>query len=200
MSGASLLEVLATGRERGFVGPTPFEDQVAHAEGFVAALEGVVGRVVDLGSGGGLPGLVVAVRRPDLDVVLVDAVERRCTFLAEAIERLGLIRASTWHGRAEDLGRGPLRGSAGAVTARSFGPPAATAECAAPLLQVGGVLVVSEPPDERERWPGEGLALLGLEPRSTVAEPFHYRVLVQRELCPERFPRRPGLPFRRPLF
>ena len=55
------------------------------------------------------------------------------------------------------------------MTARSFGPPAATAECAAPLLAVGGLLVVSEPPDGPDRWPADALAALGLEPSDSTS-------------------------------
>jgi len=91
------------------------------------------------------------------------------------------------------------------VTARSFGPPAVVAECAAPLLRTGGWLVVSEPPDQSDeeaarRWPAEPLAQLGLRPGERLQAAFDYRVLSQAEPCPERFPRRNGVPARRPLF
>jgi 16S rRNA (guanine527-N7)-methyltransferase len=90
------------------------------------------------------------------------------------------------------------------VTARSFGRPAVTAECAAPLLKTGGWLLVSEPPsDERTeapRWPPEPLLQLGLVPEEQAREEFEYQVLRQREACPDRFPRRIGVPAKRPLF
>src|SRR5690606_21759798 len=103
-------------------------------------------------------------------------------------------------GRAEEVGRSRWRGRAEAVIARSFGPPAATAECAAPLLRGGGLLVVSEPPDDVDRWPAAGLAALGLVVGPRVAEDATVQVLVQQEVCPDRFPRRVGLPAKRPLF
>jgi len=104
-------------------------------------------------------------------------------------------------GRAEDVGRGPWRGAADAVVARSFAAPAATAECAAPLLRAGGRLVVSEPPEaDPERWPVAGLDLLHLElgPRSPGSP--YTQTLYQRATCPDRFPRRNGQPAAHPLF
>lgn len=102
-----------------------------------------------------------------------------------------------------------LRGDFDGVLARSFGRPAVVAECGAPLLRVDGWLVVSEPPaapagtdgsDEGPRWPAEPLRLLGLEAVELVHEGFEYRTFRQRTPCPERFPRRNGVPAKRPLF
>jgi 16S rRNA (guanine527-N7)-methyltransferase len=101
------------------------------------------------------------------------------------------------------------------VLARSFGRPAVVAECAAPLLRPGGWLVVSEPPGsspedrpdlpsdppgEGPRWPAEPLGQLGLTPDQLVHEEFDYQTLRQADPCPERFPRRDGVPAKRPLF
>ena len=88
------------------------------------------------------------------------------------------------------------------VTARGFGPPAVTAECAAPLLAVRGRLVVSEPPEEDDRrWPTKALAELGLRPSGRLEQAFaRFQVLRQEQLCPVTFPRRSGVPAKRPLF
>jgi 16S rRNA (guanine527-N7)-methyltransferase len=75
-----LLGLLARARDLGFFGPGPVLDQLAHAEAFVSAIAARPGPVLDLGSGGGLPGLVLAVRRPDLEVVLVDSAAKRVAF------------------------------------------------------------------------------------------------------------------------
>ena len=82
------------------------------------------------------------------------------------------------------------------------------AECAAPFLRTGGWLVVSEPPGEpqggpgagHERWPAPVLSQLGLEPTEFISGEFGYQVLRQLDLCPERFPRRDGVPAKNPLF
>jgi 16S rRNA (guanine527-N7)-methyltransferase len=97
------------------------------------------------------------------------------------------------------LGRGALRATFDAVLARSFGPPAATAECGSPLLHVGGELMVSEPPQDDQRWSAE-VSQLGLEVGRRVGSTPVVQTLRQITLCPERFPRRDGLPAKRPLF
>lgn len=195
-----LLTVLERSRALGFLGPGPVVEHIEHAGGFIAELSGVTGLVIDLGSGGGVPGLVVAVARPDLRLVLVDAMAKRCRFLEDACRELGLTAVEVVQGRAELVGRGPLRGQADAVIARGFGLPAVTAECAAPLLRVGGHLIVSEPPDGQDRWPVAPLADLGLRPdRRTTSSPI-LQVLTQATGCPDRFPRRDGMPGKRPWF
>ncbi len=162
---------------------------------------------MDLGSGGGLPGLVVAADWPGVTVTLLEANGRRAAFLRRAVERLGLeIRVSVLEERAEVSGRDPgSRAGFDGVLARSFGRPAVLAECAAPLLKAGGWLLVSEPPratddGQAPRWPAEPLRQLGLEPAEVIHEDFEYRILRQRELCPDRFPRRNGVPAKKPLF
>ncbi len=195
----TLLAQLERSKALGFLGPGPVEDHVAHASGFLEALVGLRGRVVDLGSGGGVPGLVVAQQRPDLELILVDAMGKRCRFLEEAAHAMGG-GITVVEGRAEVLGRGALRGTADVVLARSFGPPAVTAECAAPLLRVGGILLVSEPPGDTGRWPEGGLAQLGLVPDRRVDSTPAIQILRQVTACDERFPRRDGMPAKRPLF
>jgi 16S rRNA (guanine527-N7)-methyltransferase len=196
-----LLEQLERARTLGFLGPGPVLDHLEHAQGFLTALTEVTGRVVDLGSGGGVPGFPVALARPDLHLVLVDASAKRCAFLESATAALGLAdRCAVVLGRAEVVGRGDLRGTADAVLARSFGSPAATAECAAPLLRVGGHLVVSEPPQGDDRWPSAGLRPLGMAPLARSISGPRIQVLLQERVCSDEFPRRDGVPAKRPLF
>jgi 16S rRNA (guanine527-N7)-methyltransferase len=161
---------------------------------------------VDLGTGGGLPGLVLAVLGgPDRRWRLVDANRRRCAFLRGAVEDLGLAaRVEVVEDRAEVVGRQPEhRGRADVVVVRSFGAPAVVAECAAPLLAVGGRLLVSEPPDGTilNRWPAEALAELGMS-AAVLHEGggAHLAAMTQLRPCPDRYPRRVGVPAKRPLF
>jgi len=161
------------------------------------------GVVFDLGSGGGLPALPCALAAPASSWVLVESQLRRVDHLVSACRRLGLTdRVDVVHARAEDAGRDPgLRGTADVVTARSFGPPAVVAECAAPLLKVGGRLLVSEPPETPHRWPVAGVAALGLSPADArVADGYGFVELRQGASCPTEFPRRPGIPGKSPLF
>lgn len=195
-----LLAQLERARALGFLGPGPVGEHIDHAAGFLDALDGVTGTVVDLGSGGGVPGLIIAVARPDLQLVLLDATAKRCRFLDQAVAALG-VRATVVEGRAEVVGHSARRGAADAVVARAFGGPGATAECAAPLLRVGGVLLVSEPPEPAaDRWGAQGLRTLGLSLGSRSAQFPVVQTLHQTERCPATFPRRDGLPSKRPLF
>ncbi len=207
-----MLGVLEEARRRGFLGPGPVEVHLGHAAGFAAAVtrawespaDQSLGRAADLGSGAGVPGLPLALLLPATRWLLVESSARRAAFLREAVRTLDLgHRVVVVEARAEDVGRRHSdRGRYDLVVARGFGPPAVVAECGAPLLGVGGQLVVSEPPGgDPGRWPAKGLALLGLAtgPLVTTEGPA-YQVLVQTGPCPSRFPRRVGVPGKRPLF
>lgn len=161
------------------------------------------GRVLDLGSGGGLPGLVIATARPGLDLTLLEARQRACRFLREAVSDLGRPDVAVVEARAEEAARrADLRETFDAVVARSFGPPPVTAECAVGFLRAGGHLVVSEPPGEGDgsRWPADGLDRLGLgaAQRGGAAEGSY--VVLEKIRCDARWPRRVGIPAKRPLW
>ena len=155
---------------------------------------------VDLGTGGGVPGLVLATLTSNR-WVLVDRGDRRCTFLRWAVRELGIADRVEVHAMdAVSVARGDLRGRAGLVTARSFAAPGPTAECAAPLLALDGVLVVSEPPGgdggSWNRWDPEALDQLGMVDLGGWRHGgAGYRAMRSTGTCPSRFPRR----FRRQL-
>lgn len=204
---ATLRACLALSQERGAIGPDALERHIVHAAAFAAVVEALgppPDRFVDLGSGGGLPGLVLAALWPAASGVLLDGRTERVRMLAEHVAALGWgERVTARAERAEDAGRGPLRGSFAVTTARGFAPPAVTAECAAPLLSTGGLLVVSEPPADTappDRWSEEGLAALGLERCPIPETGYSFAAFRQTHPCPERFPRRVGVPAKRPLF
>lgn len=159
-----LLETLRLAQRFGVLGSRPVEEAVAHARAFTDALEPVHGRVVDLGAGGGLPGLVVAVEREDLEVVLIDRRQKRTDLLQRAVTKLQL------DGRVavvcDDARRLPVLYPGGfhGVTARGFGPPEVTLAVAAACLAPGGLIVISEPPTG-DRWDPELILRLGLTMR-----------------------------------
>jgi 16S rRNA (guanine527-N7)-methyltransferase len=205
-----LIEVLERSRGLGFLGRGVVRVHVDHATGLAAGIGPTPAQFLDLGSGGGVPGLVLARRWPESRAVLLDARERRCRFLREAVRDLDLDgRVVVVWARAEEAGhRDYLRGAFDLVVARGFGPPAVTAECGAPFLRVGGTLAVSEPPDDGDsgappdapRWAAPGLARLGLAVGRSWTDGFRYQALDQVEPCPERYARNPGVPAKRPLF
>jgi 16S rRNA (guanine527-N7)-methyltransferase len=197
-----LWHVMDRSQELGFLGPGAVAQQIRHAEAWLPVVPPTC-RVLDLGSGGGLPGLVIAWGRPDLDVTLLDAGTRRCEFLKWAVEELGL-QTTVRHGRAEALAL-ELRGCFDVVVARSFAPPPVTAECAAPFLRHHGILIVSDrmldDAGVELRWPEAGLAQLGMRRGERhLGDGTALLVLHQDEECPERFPRRDGVAAKRPLF
>jgi 16S rRNA (guanine527-N7)-methyltransferase len=207
-----LIQVLLEARTAGFLGPGPIEPHLDHAAGFLTLARRLSAdvptgpRLLDLGSGGGLPGLVIATEWPTAALVLLDANERRTDFLRQSVRRLDLEdRVTVVHQRAETCGRDPeYRGTFDGVVVRSFGAPGVVAECSAPFLKTGGWLIVSEPPGTIEvggaRWPAEAVAQVGLATGEFAREGFGYQVLYQREPCPERYPRRNGVPSKSPLF
>ena len=202
-----LSRALEESRARGFLGPQPIEPQIIHAEGFAKCWEALretpPARLLDLGSGGGLPGLVL-VERWGCSGVFLDSMTKRSTFLGEALlwpeapQNCDVVNA-----RAEEAARWPeMDGQFDLVTARSFGPPAVTAECAVRFLSVGGVLIVSEPPSERteDRWNPSGLGILGLKAQGRSRYGAGYEVLVKVRPTDKQFPRPVGTPKKKPLF
>jgi 16S rRNA (guanine527-N7)-methyltransferase len=206
----ALRSVLDEARDLGFLGPGPVRRQHEHALDLARAIGGCRGRLLDLGTGGGLPGLVLFDEWSATTGVLLDAQRRRCEFLTRAVVALELAdRVAVTCGRAELLARDPaLRGQFDLVTARAFGPPAVSAECAVGFLGPGGELVVTEPPaavgtegEGTPRWDPDGLAALGfLETRALrVADTGAMRMRLSRP-ADERWPRRDGVPAKRPLW
>jgi hypothetical protein len=186
---AAVQDALLDAQARGFLGPGPVEAAVAHARSFVDAV-GDATSILDLGSGAGLPGLVVAAACPAARVTLLDASERRTDWLRRVVTRFGWDeQVQVVLDQAEVVGHDPRwRTSQAAVVARSFAPPLVTAECAAAFLTEGGRLVVSEPPaPDASRWPADDLDYLGLQ---TIPWPDRrVMVLVQVRPCPVDVPR-----------
>jgi 16S rRNA (guanine527-N7)-methyltransferase len=197
---------LEDARKRGMVGPGPVAAHLDHAEALAANVDDDFhGRFLDLGSGAGVPGLILLAVWPRATGVLLDARRRRCSFLESSLQDLDLgDRGSVACGRAEELARdGEFRGKFELAVARGFGGPATTAECAVGFLEEGGRLAVSEPPGEADpgRWPKEGLQRLGLRgPELRGGAGRGVAVLTAAGPPRERWPRRTGVPGRRPLW
>jgi 16S rRNA (guanine527-N7)-methyltransferase len=139
-------QILATdGVTRGLIGPREvpriWDRHLANCAVLTELLP-LNARVVDVGSGAGLPGVVLAIRRPDLHVDLVDSLQRRIDFLDEVVGRLDLAEsARVVHGRAEDAGTVAAVGDAEWVTARAVAPLDRLVRWCLPLLRPGGQLL-----------------------------------------------------------
>ncbi|MGH9021059.1 MAG: RsmG family class I SAM-dependent methyltransferase [Acidimicrobiales bacterium] len=207
MAASWLEETLGGSRARGFLGPGPLEPQILHAKGFAAVWEAdhdaPPSSYLDLGTGGGLPGLVLA-ERWACEVVLLDSMAKRVAYLEESLGKPGAAPGvEVVLGRAEVVARNDdFAGRFELVTARSFGSPAVTAECAARFLRLHGWLVVSEPPTSEgdSRWPEAGLERLGLALGPRVSSGATYQVVRKVAATPDEFPRGVGRPSKRPLF
>ncbi len=129
------------GVERGLIGPSEAAriwDRHLLNSAAVAELVPAHCEIADLGSGAGLPGVVLAILRPDAHVVLVDPMARRTAFLAECAERLGLTNVTVRRGRAEELA-GQIE--ADLVTARAVASLDKLAGLAAGLARPGGTVL-----------------------------------------------------------
>ena len=149
-----LWAVLREGQRVGAIGPLAVDEAVEHSIRFVDALADEATRVIDIGSGGGLPGLVIGWCRRDLRVTLVDRRSSRTDFLRRAVQRLGLEQGTAViTADVRELAQRSAHAKAyDAVTARSFGPPDLTVRMALPLLKMGGEILISDPPGP-PRWP-----------------------------------------------
>jgi 16S rRNA (guanine527-N7)-methyltransferase len=165
-------------------------------------------RCLDLGSGGGVPGLVLALARPDRRWVLVDSVRKKADVLRGFVASLGIGNVEVVAERAEILGREPAhRERHDVVTARACAALPVLAEYALPLLAIGGTLVAWKGPianDELDAGRAAAAACGGSAPsvhRPEFAALGDHRLVIIAKESPtaERYPRRPGEPARRPL-
>jgi 16S rRNA G527 N7-methylase RsmG len=150
-----LLAALAVIQARGAIGERSLDDAVGHADRFVELIPPGARTLVDLGSGGGLPALVIAWRRPDITVTMVERRATRADLLRRATISLGLVEG-TWVLEV-DVAKvcEDVPNSFDVVTSRSFGDVPTTTRFIDCLLSDGGVALVSEPPNDRsELWSG----------------------------------------------
>ena len=167
------------------------------------------GSLLDVGSGAGFPGLPLKLAWPGLSVTLVESVGKKAAFLRHVVDVLGLGGVQVEAGRAETLAHDTrLRESFDVVTARAVAHMAALAELTLPFCKTGGVVVAQKKAgiDDELREAERAIAALGgaLERIELVddVEPGAPRWLVvvrKTAPSPERYPRRPGIPAKRPL-
>jgi 16S rRNA (guanine527-N7)-methyltransferase len=158
------------------------------------------GPVVDVGSGGGSPGIPIAWARPDLRVDLLEAQRRKCAFLQRLVPDFPNVRVVCV--RAEVFGRGEGREAYGTAVAQALAPAPVALEWCLPLVRTGGLVVLlagetdlagaAEAARAVGGGPPEAVPLVGSERRRLL-------LVHKADPTPEGFPRRPGLARKRPL-
>ncbi|MEE8472003.1 MAG: 16S rRNA (guanine(527)-N(7))-methyltransferase RsmG [Dehalococcoidia bacterium] len=165
--------------------------------------------LLDLGTGAGMPGVPLKILRPDIELVLLDSVAKKTAFLQHLVGCLGLEGVEVVTGRAEELGNLPqYREAFDAVTSRAVARLPALAELGLPLCRIGGLLIAQKKGDideEIER-ASRAIAVLGGTLREVkkvyleeLGEERSLVVIEKISPTPPGYPRRPGLPARRPL-
>jgi 16S rRNA (guanine527-N7)-methyltransferase len=167
-----------------------------------------VKNLADVGSGGGLPGMVLAIARPELSITLIEATGKKARFLREAAEQLQLANVTVVNDRAENVGQDRRhRQRYDRVAARAVGPMRVLLELTLPLVKTGGRLLAMKGAQVAEelRDAGDALMLLGggqvelyealpgLDDEAVLVE------VVKDQATPRQYPRRPGMPKQQPL-
>ncbi len=162
--------------------------------------------LVDVGSGGGLPGLPLKIARPHIEVTLVEADSGKAAFLVQACARLGLTGVEVLARRAEEVGHEPrYREWFDVAVARALAPLPVLAELCLPLVRIGGRLLAQKTHKEEVDAAEHAIRLLGGSLESVTRAPSAGRstgtvvVISKLRATPPAYPRRPGLPARKPL-
>jgi 16S rRNA (guanine527-N7)-methyltransferase len=165
-------------------------------------------RVVDIGSGAGLPGIPIAIARPDLHVSLLESHEKKCDFMRRVAAELGLERVQVLEGRAESVVAEPgQRAAYDLAIARAVAPLPVLVEYALPFLRVGGHLAATKGSAAEREITEAAMALRELGGEIGTSLPFippegrAQMLIVVRKIAPTpaRFPRRVGVASKRPL-
>lgn len=167
-----------------------------------------VGKMADLGTGAGFPGIPLKIMNPQLEVTLVDALQKRITFLELLIQRLELKQIRAVHARAEEIGQDrEHREKYDLIVSRAVAKLPVLAEYCLPLIKKGGSMIAYKGPEgEQEVALAErALAILGGQIkeilRRQLPDGSERRLVVIEKiaLTPEKYPRRPGSPAKKPL-
>jgi 16S rRNA (guanine527-N7)-methyltransferase len=176
--------------------------QIAAGDVLLAVPWTGIGRVVDIGSGGGLPAIPLAVAMPQVHFTLLEANARKCAFLEQVAAALKLTNVAVAAGRAEELGRQPaLREQFDRAISRAAAPPAVLLELALPFVRPGGDLIAQVSPVDPQLLEPAARLLGGGSPRLEHPGDGAASLLVVPKLgpTPPGFPRRTGVPNRKPL-
>jgi 16S rRNA (guanine527-N7)-methyltransferase len=166
-------------------------------------------RLIDVGTGAGFPGLPLKIVCPGLCLTLVEATQKKVSFLGHLVQRLGLRDVKALHGRAEELGQqSDAREQYDWAVARAVAEMASLVEYLLPLVRIGGKALAQkgENAPAEVHAAAEAIHLLGGQVEQLVpvhlhglAETRYLVVLKKVAATPAKYPRRPGMPTKRPL-
>ncbi|EOC99425.1 16S rRNA (guanine(527)-N(7))-methyltransferase RsmG [Caldisalinibacter kiritimatiensis] len=166
-------------------------------------------KIIDIGTGGGFPGLPLKIANPSLEVVLLDSLNKRIKFLNEVIENLGLSNITVIHGRAEDYGKKEeYREKFDIAVSRAVASLNVLCEYCLPFVKVGGYFLAMKGPEIYEEIEDakKALDVLGgvVEDKFDIKLPFtdiKHTILVIKKVTetPTKYPRKAGKPTKRPL-
>ncbi|MBX7246696.1 MAG: 16S rRNA (guanine(527)-N(7))-methyltransferase RsmG [Candidatus Sumerlaeaceae bacterium] len=169
---------------------------------------GTAGRAADIGSGAGFPLLPLAIVTPAIHWTAIESIAKKCRFIESTARALGLGNVETHSLRAEDAGRSELRETFDLATARAVGPISSLCEVGLPLLKIGGILLLYK---THRAEPELAAASTAIERLGGTMEPSHSYSLpgdAQKRAIfrirkssptPKTYPRRAGVPFKKPL-
>ena len=168
-------------------------------------------KVIDVGTGGGFPGIPLALFSPDKQFLLMDSLQKRLNIIDSLAEEIGIGNVTTDHGRAEDLGRRPeYRDQFDLCVSRAVAPLAILVELCLPFVKPGGYLVAYKGPsaDLEEKEAAGAIKKLngkffageeGLIPSGSENDGHRLLVIRKEGPTPDAYPRRAGIPNKRPL-
>ena len=165
--------------------------------------------LIDIGTGAGFPGIPLKILRDDIDITLVDSLNKRIKFLNEVINKLNLSNINTIHGRAEEIGRNiNYRETFDYATSRAVANIATLSEYLIPLIKKNGKCIYMKGPDlEEELEKGKkAISVLGgnLENKEEFELPYSdikrtIIIIEKKKNTPTKFPRKPGTPSKEPI-
>ena len=166
-------------------------------------------RIVDVGTGAGFPGIPIKIIRDDIEVVLVDSLNKRINFLNEVIEKLDLKNIKTVHARAEEFGRMKnYRENFDKATSRAVANLATLSEYLMPLIKVNGECICMKGPDIKEEIKDskKAIQILGgeiekIDSFNLPNSDFSRNIIIIKKLykTDKKYPRKPGTPSKEPI-
>ena len=166
-------------------------------------------KLIDVGTGAGFPGIPLKILRQDIDIILVDSLNKRIKFLDEVIEKLSLDNIKAFHGRAEEVGRNKeYREKFDYATSRAVANTATLSEYLIPLIKKNGKCIYMKGPDiDQELEEGKkaicvlGGKILNKEEFTLPHSDIERTIIIieKNKNTPEKYPRRSGIPSKEPV-